>query len=102
MGGGRHQQVKFDENFFGHNLFNAHNNAIINLRWENLVINGEFTSEQEFDHMAGFNVGRAKYTQLKNCFKRHFKQECIDVPTDIETFFRRIKKGSKWYRKVME
>ena len=101
-GGGRHQQVKFDEIFFGFARFNAHSNAIANLRWENLLINGEFTSEQEFEHMAGFSVSRAQYTQLKNCFKRHFKPDCIEAPTDIDTFFRRIKKGSKWYRKVME
>jgi len=102
FGTGRGQRVKFDNEFFGPVTVNNFPNELENLKWENLTINGEFTSAQEFEHLAGFGISMQKFHHLKNCFNRHLKKDCPNEPVDIDSFFRRIKKGSKWFRKIFE
>jgi len=94
----------FDAEFFGQNLMNTFRVPILNVTWRNLVINGNFTDHNEFEHLAGFHVSNNKYMQLRACFMclRGRMANIDEHSVMLADFFRRNLKGSKRYRKIIE
>ena len=71
--------------------------------WSNLLVNGNFVSYEEFEHLTEIRVPRAKYTAIKNCYYNLYKKCHLDgkPPMTLLDFFNKIKKGSKQYRKIL-
>jgi len=69
-----------------------------------LVLNGNFIRYEDFEFSVGFRITRQKHSALKNTYERAYKKwcGCIAEVVSIESFFRKIKKGSKHFRKVLE
>ncbi len=104
FGTGRGMQVKFDAEFFGNQLFNQNLNSLQRLTWQQLIVNGEFVRFDDFELFAEFRIDMRRYNLLRNCFnnlKKKFGGEDED-PIEISNFFRKIKKGSKSFRSILE
>jgi hypothetical protein len=102
-GTGRGMQNKFDDEFFGQELLNQHIQPLTALTWHQLSVNNEFVRWMDFELFAGFNIDLRRYNLLKNCFnnlRKKFGGES-EEPVDIGTFYRKIKKGSKAFRKIL-
>jgi len=101
-GTGRAMAAHFDENFFG-NLLNSNPVQVRNVTWGSISHNLIFVRYADFEHFAGFHVSLPMYQRLKQCFenlKKRFKGGDCE-PCSIETFFRRIKKGSRHFRAIL-
>ena len=81
-----------------------HPAQIQNLTWNQLCIYGNFTSYQEFEHLAGFSISRQKYNQLKGLFTKLKQKYLVEgaVPEKFENLFRSSLKGSKKFRQIMD
>jgi len=95
-------QSIFDEDFFGEDLIANFENIIQNLTWLQLTVNSVFVRYADFDHFAGFKLDHRRYTLLKNCYNNLKKKQgdWEGEPVEIATFFSKIKKGSKHFRKI--
>jgi len=103
FGYGRTMINKFDDEFFGAGLVADHGVELNSLTWKQLCVNNEFIRFDDFSLFAGFEIDNRRYNQLKNCFQNLLKRfgGGDEEPVSIETFFRKIKKGSKFFRKII-
>jgi hypothetical protein len=102
-GTGRGRHLKFDEAFFGPDISALHINVLQNIKWRDCVLNGSFVSFQEFEFKTGIPLNAEKYKKLKNCYllldKNHTN---VGEPVLLDIFFRKIVRGSRWYRKILD
>jgi len=104
FGTGRGQINKFDDLFFGEELMNTHGDRIRNLKYSELMVNGALVGFDEFEFISGFRVNRQKYSALKNALeraKRKYGESDAEIQS-VASFFGKIKKGSKNFRKVLD
>ena len=102
-GYGREMASKFDEIFFGDMLVNDYSPELLELTWQKLTVNHEFVRYDDFDLFSGFPLDNRRYSILRNTFnnlKRRFGGN-DEVPVSIQTFFGKLKKGSKNFRKIL-
>jgi hypothetical protein len=96
--------VLFDDVFFGELLMDTYRNTISNLKWNDLFIDGNIISRTQFVFETGIQIDNLRFTKLKNCLsgliKKHY--EPGKTPISLGEFFRRVKKGSRNYRKILE
>ena len=94
----------FDENFFGNELMAASGQEIGNLTLGNFIINGEFTNFREVNFLTGINMTNNNYKAIKNCYTKLVKMSKNDdtEPQTLHEFFRKVKKGSKNYRVILD
>jgi len=104
LGTGRGMTVPFDERFFGNDLMNESGGLIENLTMSNFIVNGEFTHFREVAFLTGINLSNNMYKAIKNCYTKFYKLSKNDLfePQTLHEFFRKIKKGSKYYRLILD
>ena len=104
LGTGRGMTQPFEERFFGNDLMNESGGLIENLTLSNFIVNGEFTHFREVAFLTGINLSNNMYKAIKNCYTKLdklSKNELIE-PQTLQEFFRKIKKGSKYYRIILD
>jgi len=94
-------ESKFGDEFFGE-LTITHANILNNLTWGDISPNNYFVRFDDFNLFAGFPLPLFKYNKLKQCFENIKKRNGggDSEPIPIETFFRKLKKGSRHFRKI--
>jgi hypothetical protein len=101
-GTGRARVSTFNHEFFGQQTVNLHHNRLINLKWENLLLGNQFVPFNEFEFVSGFPIRRELYNKLKYAFCSMYKTEFSEPALTLQEFFRRIKKGSRNFRRIFE
>ena len=104
LGTGRAMTQPFDEHFFGNDLMAMSRPEIENLTLGKFLINGDFTNYRGVDFLTGINISNNMYRAIKNCFTKldRLSVNLNDEPQTLQEFFRKIKKGSKYYRVILD
>ena len=104
FGYGRNNAIRLDENFFGPDLIQAHNQSIRQLTWEKCTVNGRFIVIAYFNEHTNIPLTREQYYDLKTAYtraKKKFDKEDEDG-TELSEFLLSFKKGSKKFRDVLK
>jgi len=104
-GYGRGMATAFGNVFFGAQLLATHFQYIRELTWGQLLVNHDFVRFEDFDHFAGFPLDHRRYNTLKQCFyslKKKLGGGGVNEPVEISEFFRKLKKGSRNFRNILD